>query len=120
MLRRSWLASICRLCPQPDLVERLISVDISPVTTAPVSEFSAYISAMKTVKIPEGLSRSAARQLADDQLRPVVQVGNDASGMGFPFPTCPWECPRALWPWSWWDALQTRPGQLEDIAGLQG
>ncbi|XP_064893363.1 sn-1-specific diacylglycerol lipase ABHD11 isoform X2 [Columba livia] len=59
---------------KPDLVERLISVDISPVTTAPVSEFSAYISAMKTVKIPEGLSRSAARQLADDQLRPVVQL----------------------------------------------
>ncbi|KAM6338363.1 sn-1-specific diacylglycerol lipase ABHD11 isoform 3-T4 [Alca torda] len=26
------------------------------------------------VKIPEGLSRSAARQLADDQLRPVVQL----------------------------------------------
>uniref|UniRef100_A0A8C8EF22 Abhydrolase domain containing 11 n=1 Tax=Otus sunia TaxID=257818 RepID=A0A8C8EF22_9STRI len=61
-------------CPQPDLVERLISVDISPVSTAPVSEFSAYISAMKSVKIPDGLSRSAARQLADDQLRLVVQL----------------------------------------------
>ncbi|XP_074778842.1 sn-1-specific diacylglycerol lipase ABHD11 isoform X2 [Athene noctua] len=36
------------------------------------AEFSAYISAMKSVKIPDGLSRSAARQLADDQLRPVV------------------------------------------------
>uniref|UniRef100_A0A8C8BM50 Abhydrolase domain containing 11 n=1 Tax=Otus sunia TaxID=257818 RepID=A0A8C8BM50_9STRI len=58
----------------PDLVERLISVDISPVSTAPVSEFSAYISAMKSVKIPDGLSRSAARQLADDQLRLVVQL----------------------------------------------
>ncbi|NXT59579.1 ABHDB protein, partial [Pluvianellus socialis] len=59
---------------RPDLVERLISVDISPVSTAPVSEFSAYISAMKSVKIPDGLSRSAARQLADDQLSPVVQL----------------------------------------------
>ncbi|XP_014808527.1 PREDICTED: alpha/beta hydrolase domain-containing protein 11, partial [Calidris pugnax] len=59
---------------RPDLVERLISVDISPGSTAPVSEFSAYISAMKSVKIPDGLSRSAARQLADDQLRPVVQL----------------------------------------------
>ncbi|NXJ69746.1 ABHDB protein, partial [Rostratula benghalensis] len=59
---------------RPDLVERLISVDITPVSTAPVSEFSAYISAMKSVKIPDGLSRSAARQLADDQLRPVVQL----------------------------------------------
>ncbi|NWX14311.1 ABHDB protein, partial [Aegotheles bennettii] len=59
---------------RPDLVERLISVDISPVSTAPVSEFSAYISAMKSVKVPAGLSRSVARQLADDQLRPVVQL----------------------------------------------
>ncbi|NXI37258.1 ABHDB protein, partial [Galbula dea] len=59
---------------RPDLVERLISVDISPVSTAPVSEFFAYISAMKSVKIPDGLSRSAARQLADDQLRSVVQL----------------------------------------------
>ncbi|NXP15785.1 ABHDB protein, partial [Thinocorus orbignyianus] len=59
---------------RPDLVERLISVDISPVSSAPVSEFSAYISAMKSVKIPDGLSRSAARQLADEQLRPVVQL----------------------------------------------
>lgn len=78
------------LCPQPDLVERLISVDISPISTAPISEFSAYISAMKSVKIPDGLSRSVARQLADDQLRPVVQVGSPAIWMGFLLPACPW------------------------------
>ncbi|XP_053940669.1 protein ABHD11 isoform X3 [Cuculus canorus] len=59
---------------RPDLVERLISVDISPVSTACVSEFSAYIAAMKAVKIPDGVSRSAARQLADKQLQPVIQV----------------------------------------------
>ncbi|XP_064585580.1 sn-1-specific diacylglycerol lipase ABHD11 [Zonotrichia leucophrys gambelii] len=59
---------------RPDLVERLISVDVGPGPTAPVSEFSAYISAMKEVKVPAGLSRSAARQLADDQLQPVVKL----------------------------------------------
>ncbi|XP_066189222.1 sn-1-specific diacylglycerol lipase ABHD11 isoform X2 [Sylvia atricapilla] len=59
---------------RPDLVERLISVDIGPGSTAPVSEFSGYISAMKEVKVPVGLSRSAARQLADDQLQPVVKL----------------------------------------------
>ncbi|NXU50148.1 ABHDB protein, partial [Turnix velox] len=59
---------------RPDLVERLISVDISPVLTTPISEFSTYVSAMKAVKIPDGLSRSAARQLADSQLQPVVQL----------------------------------------------
>ncbi|KAI6074211.1 Protein ABHD11 [Aix galericulata] len=58
---------------RPDLVERLISVDISPVSTTLVSEFSAYISAMQSVNIPAGLSRSAARQLADSQLSPAVQ-----------------------------------------------
>lgn len=78
------------LCSQPDLVERLICVDITPVSTALTSEFSAYISAMKLVKIPDGLSRSAARQLADDQLCSVVQVGNPAPWMGFPLPACPW------------------------------
>ncbi|XP_067165598.1 sn-1-specific diacylglycerol lipase ABHD11 isoform X2 [Apteryx mantelli] len=59
---------------KPDLVERLISVDISPSSTTAVSEFSAYISAMKSVNVPDGLPRSAARRLADDQLRPVVQL----------------------------------------------
>lgn len=79
------------LCPQPDLVERLISVDISPISTTPVSEFSAYVSAMKSVKIPDGLSRSAARQLADDQLRPVVQVGNPTPWTELPLPACAWD-----------------------------
>ncbi|XP_064022109.1 sn-1-specific diacylglycerol lipase ABHD11 [Pogoniulus pusillus] len=59
---------------RPDLVERLISVDISPSISTSVSEFSAYISAMKSLKIPDGLSRSAARQLADDQLSSVIQL----------------------------------------------
>ncbi|XP_040468419.1 protein ABHD11 isoform X2 [Falco naumanni] len=67
-------ALACRGSRKPDLVERLISVDISPVLTSHISEFSAYISAMKSVKIPDGLARSAARQLADNQLREVVQL----------------------------------------------
>ncbi|XP_042686240.1 protein ABHD11 isoform X2 [Centrocercus urophasianus] len=62
-----------RVGGQPDLVERLISVDISPTSTTLISEFPAYISAMKSVNIPAGLSRSAARQLADSQLSSVVQ-----------------------------------------------
>ncbi|NWX91805.1 ABHDB protein, partial [Nothoprocta pentlandii] len=59
---------------QPDLVERLIAVDISPSTTAAGSELSAYVSAMQAVTIPAGLPRSAARRLADEQLRPTVQA----------------------------------------------
>ncbi|NWI86495.1 ABHDB protein, partial [Pitta sordida] len=58
---------------RPDLVERLISVDIGPSSTAILSEFSAYVTAMQAVKVPAGLSRSAARQLVDEQLQPVVK-----------------------------------------------
>lgn len=79
------------LCPQPDLVERLISVDIGPTSTALISEFPAYISAMKSVNIPAGLSRSTARQLADSQLSSTVQVGNPSPRKGLLLLTCSWD-----------------------------
>ncbi|CAM4573829.1 sn-1-specific diacylglycerol lipase ABHD11 [Lepidochelys kempii] len=59
---------------QPDLVERLVSVDISPTESVAVTDFLAYISAMRKVSIPSGIPRSTARRLAEDQLRPAVQV----------------------------------------------
>ncbi|XP_067393831.1 sn-1-specific diacylglycerol lipase ABHD11 isoform X2 [Emydura macquarii macquarii] len=59
---------------QPDLVERLVSVDISPTESVTVTNFQAYISAMRRVSIPSGIPRSTARRLAEDQLRPVIQV----------------------------------------------
>ncbi|XP_049645502.1 protein ABHD11 [Suncus etruscus] len=58
---------------RPELVDRLISVDISPVETTAVSDFPAYMAAMKAINIPDGLPRSSARKLADEQLRPVIQ-----------------------------------------------
>lgn len=58
---------------RPELVDRLISVDISPRETTAVSDFPAYMAAMKAINIPEGLPRSSARKLADEQLRPVIQ-----------------------------------------------
>uniref|UniRef100_A0A8C0GYS9 sn-1-specific diacylglycerol lipase ABHD11 n=1 Tax=Chelonoidis abingdonii TaxID=106734 RepID=A0A8C0GYS9_CHEAB len=59
---------------QPDLVERLVSVDISPTESVAVTDFLAYISAMRRVSIPSGIPRSTARRLAEDQLRPAIQV----------------------------------------------
>uniref|UniRef100_A0A8C8RFE3 sn-1-specific diacylglycerol lipase ABHD11 n=1 Tax=Pelusios castaneus TaxID=367368 RepID=A0A8C8RFE3_9SAUR len=59
---------------RPDLVERLVSVDISPTESVAVTDFSAYISAMRSVSIPRGIPRSTARRLAEDQLRPVSAV----------------------------------------------
>ncbi|XP_004705686.3 protein ABHD11 isoform X2 [Echinops telfairi] len=58
---------------RPDLVERLIAVDISPTETASVSNFPSYMAAMRAVAIPDGVPRSHARKLADEQLSPVVQ-----------------------------------------------
>ncbi|XP_012888645.1 PREDICTED: alpha/beta hydrolase domain-containing protein 11 isoform X4 [Dipodomys ordii] len=59
---------------RPDLVERLIAVDISPAPTTSVSDFKAYMTAMKAISIPQKVPRSQARKLADEQLRPIVQA----------------------------------------------
>lgn len=73
-------------------MDRLISVDISPVETTAVSDFPAYMAAMKTINIPDGLPRSSARKLADEQLRPVIQV----------------MCPQALGAVVGWDPSSAR------------
>lgn len=57
---------------RPELVERLIAVDISPAETTTVSDFPHYMAAMRAVRIPDDVPRSRARKLAEDQLRPVI------------------------------------------------
>ncbi|XP_019402014.1 PREDICTED: protein ABHD11 isoform X1 [Crocodylus porosus] len=69
-----WALLLCLKKAETDLVERLVSVDISPTPTGPVTSFPAYISAMKSMSLPRGIPRSTARRLAEDQLRSVVQV----------------------------------------------
>ncbi|XP_059010890.1 protein ABHD11 [Mustela lutreola] len=58
---------------RPELVERLVAVDISPVQTTPSSNFPSYMAAMRAVDIPDGVPRSSARKLADEQLSTVIQ-----------------------------------------------
>ncbi|EFB20406.1 hypothetical protein PANDA_012680, partial [Ailuropoda melanoleuca] len=58
---------------RPELVERLIAVDISPVETTPSSNFPSYMAAMRAVDIPDEMPRSSARKLADEQLSTVIQ-----------------------------------------------
>ncbi|XP_063502478.1 sn-1-specific diacylglycerol lipase ABHD11 isoform X4 [Symphalangus syndactylus] len=58
---------------RPELVERLIAVDISPVESTGVSHFATYVAAMRAINIPDELPRSHARKLADEQLSSVVQ-----------------------------------------------
>ncbi|KAK3555645.1 hypothetical protein QTP86_025623 [Hemibagrus guttatus] len=58
---------------QPNLVERLVVVDISPVPTTARTFMKGYIDAMKEVKIPSNIPRSTARRVAEDQLRKHVK-----------------------------------------------
>lgn len=58
---------------RPELVERLIAVDISPVETTSSSDFPTYMAAMKAIDIPVEVSRSCARKLANEQLSLVIQ-----------------------------------------------
>ncbi|XP_056093084.1 protein ABHD11 [Rhinichthys klamathensis goyatoka] len=58
---------------QPNLVEGLVVVDISPSQTSARTNFHAYIQAMKEVKIASDIPRSTARRQAEDQLRKIVK-----------------------------------------------
>ncbi|XP_077880031.1 sn-1-specific diacylglycerol lipase ABHD11 isoform X2 [Ictidomys tridecemlineatus] len=58
---------------RPELVERLIAVDISPVKTTGTSKFATYVAAMKSIDIPDKMPLSQARKLADKQLSHVIQ-----------------------------------------------
>ncbi|KAM7331864.1 hypothetical protein ACRRTK_008572 [Alexandromys fortis] len=58
---------------RPDVVERLVAVDISPVGTTPGSYLGSYITAMKAADIPEKVPHSQARKLVDAQLSATVK-----------------------------------------------
>ncbi|KAM4795240.1 sn-1-specific diacylglycerol lipase ABHD11 isoform 2-T2 [Rhinophrynus dorsalis] len=58
---------------KPQLVERLVSVDISPSPTVPQSGFPQFIAAMQSVHIKGKMPRSTARRLAEEQLSATVK-----------------------------------------------
>ncbi|XP_068121861.1 sn-1-specific diacylglycerol lipase ABHD11 isoform X2 [Hyperolius riggenbachi] len=58
---------------EPQLVERLVSVDISPSPTGPQTGFPHYIKAMQNVHLEGKMPRSTARRLAEQQLSATVQ-----------------------------------------------
>ncbi|XP_044540019.1 protein ABHD11-like [Gracilinanus agilis] len=59
---------------RPELVERLVLVDISPIPTTADLNFHTYMTAMKAVHIPKDLPLSRARKMADEQLSPVIKA----------------------------------------------
>ncbi|XP_053313225.1 protein ABHD11 [Spea bombifrons] len=58
---------------EPQLVDRLVSVDISPSPTTPQSGFPEYIKAMQNVRLEGKMPRSTARRLAEEQLSLTVK-----------------------------------------------
>ncbi|XP_059978747.1 protein ABHD11 isoform X1 [Lagenorhynchus albirostris] len=58
---------------RPELVERLIAVDISPVESPSSLNFPNYVAAMRAIDIPDEVSLSGARKLVDEKLSCVIQ-----------------------------------------------
>uniref|UniRef100_A0A8C3WUM7 sn-1-specific diacylglycerol lipase ABHD11 n=1 Tax=Catagonus wagneri TaxID=51154 RepID=A0A8C3WUM7_9CETA len=58
---------------RPELVERLIAVDISPVESTSSSNFPNYVAAMRAIEFPIETPLSSARKLASEKLSPVIQ-----------------------------------------------
>jgi abhydrolase domain-containing protein 11 len=64
------------LCFQPELVEKLVVVDISPVAVSPgLSIMPKYFEAMMSVKLVKNIPLSKARRMADEHLAKYVLVG---------------------------------------------
>lgn len=65
-----------QLCFQPELVEKLVVVDISPVAVSPgLFTMPKYFEAMMSVKLVKNIPLSKARRMADEQLAKSVLVG---------------------------------------------
>ncbi|XP_059753499.1 protein ABHD11 isoform X1 [Balaenoptera ricei] len=58
---------------RPELVERLIAVDISPVESPSSLNFPNYIAAIRAIDIPDEASLSSARKRVDEKLSCVIQ-----------------------------------------------
>lgn len=65
------------ICPffQPELVKKLIVVDISPIGASPsLKHMAKYFEAMKLIKVEPKLPLSAARKSVDLQLATYISV----------------------------------------------
>uniref|UniRef100_H3B128 sn-1-specific diacylglycerol lipase ABHD11 n=2 Tax=Latimeria chalumnae TaxID=7897 RepID=H3B128_LATCH len=65
------IAMMCAL-QKPEVVERLIVVDVSPSPTTLLTNFHSYISAMKRITLESNVPRSEARRQAEEQLQAIV------------------------------------------------
>ncbi|XP_048413472.1 protein ABHD11 [Stegostoma tigrinum] len=61
---------------KPELVEKLIVVDVTPRQTTSHTPFLKYIAAMRAITVVNDLPRSAARKQAEQQLQPYIEDNN--------------------------------------------
>ncbi|XP_067866337.1 LOW QUALITY PROTEIN: sn-1-specific diacylglycerol lipase ABHD11 [Heterodontus francisci] len=58
---------------RPELIEKLVVVDVTPSQTISQIPFPKYITAMRAVTVDDDLSRSAARNQVEQQLQPYIE-----------------------------------------------
>ncbi|GCB63134.1 sn-1-specific diacylglycerol lipase ABHD11 [Scyliorhinus torazame] len=58
---------------RPELIERLVVVDVTPSQTSSHSPFPKFITAMRAVTVDNDLARSAARSQVEQQLQPYIE-----------------------------------------------
>ncbi|XP_038669867.1 protein ABHD11 isoform X2 [Scyliorhinus canicula] len=57
----------------PELIERLVVVDVTPSQTFSHTDFPKFITAMRAVTVDGDLTRSAARNQVEQQLQPYIE-----------------------------------------------
>ncbi|XP_041052531.1 protein ABHD11 [Carcharodon carcharias] len=58
---------------RPELIEKLVVVDVTPSQTSSHTPFPKFIAAMRAVTVDNDLSRSAARKQVEQQLQPYIE-----------------------------------------------
>ncbi|XP_060703988.1 protein ABHD11 isoform X1 [Hemiscyllium ocellatum] len=61
---------------KPELIEKLVVVDVTPSQTTLHTSFPKYIVGMRKITVDGDLPRSTARKQAEQQLQPYIKEGN--------------------------------------------
>lgn len=65
---------------KPSLVDKLVVVDISPISVSPGAEtMQTFLTVMEQIKLGTPMKRTTARKVVDEQLQAVVKVGKEQS-----------------------------------------
>ena len=72
-----FLGYITTFLIKPSLVDKLVVVDISPISVSPGAEtMKNFLTIMEQINLENPMKRTAARKVVDEQLQAVVKVFN--------------------------------------------